>query len=174
MTFQLLPAHAPSPGRHVAQRPWRRRSWRRCTALPASRRGARAWSPRPCSRKPKETAATERGKAWRRQRAVSYPPKDGQPAAAATRGALEVAARLRNGAFDRDRGKKHAPNPRDAGPEQPGSKRRRSTSGAANLRPNVRAEAPGADGCLARRADNDHRPGGQGSQPWRVASRARG
>jgi hypothetical protein len=41
--------------------------------------------------------------------------------------------------------------------------------------PNVRAEAPGADGWLARGTDDDSwRFRGQGSRPWRVASRARG
>jgi len=50
-----------------------------------------------------------------------------------------------------------------------------STERTALVLPNVRAEAPGAAGCLARGPDDDLPPvRGQGSRPWRVASRARG
>jgi len=50
-----------------------------------------------------------------------------------------------------------------------------STARRPFLLPNVRAEAPGADGWLARLTDDSQPPSaGQGSRPWRVASRARG
>jgi hypothetical protein len=56
-----------------------------------------------------------------------------------------------------------------------GGVRRWHWRGACSVRPNVRAEAPGADGRLARASDDEPwRSPGQGGRPWRVASRARG